>query len=99
MGSLRGLWRKMIKRVFKPASGNTHEKNFLRSIIRWSMWLAAPLLASLTVFEAQIPASNAQSLQRTPELKSYPQALVQSGDALFQQNCSFCHGRNAGGGA
>jgi len=30
--------------------------------------------------------------------KSYPLALVQSGGSLFQQNCSFCHGRDAGGG-
>ena len=30
--------------------------------------------------------------------KSYPPALVQSGRNLFRQDCSFCHGRDAGGG-
>ena len=30
--------------------------------------------------------------------KSYPPALVQSGSDLFRQDCSFCHGRDAGGG-
>jgi len=30
--------------------------------------------------------------------KSYPLALVQSGRDLFRQDCSFCHGRDAGGG-
>jgi cytochrome c oxidase cbb3-type subunit III len=29
---------------------------------------------------------------------TYPPALVDSGKALFGQNCSFCHGRDAGGG-
>ena len=30
--------------------------------------------------------------------KTYPPELVQSGAALFRQDCSFCHGRDAGGG-
>lgn len=30
--------------------------------------------------------------------KSYSPDLVTSGGALFRQNCSFCHGRDAGGG-
>jgi len=30
--------------------------------------------------------------------KNYPAELVQQGTALFRQNCSFCHGRDAGGG-
>lgn len=28
----------------------------------------------------------------------YPAELVKKGGALFRQNCSFCHGRDAGGG-
>jgi cytochrome c oxidase cbb3-type subunit 3 len=28
----------------------------------------------------------------------YPPALVESGSALFRRDCSFCHGRDAGGG-
>ena len=30
--------------------------------------------------------------------KSYPAELVQKGATVFRQNCSFCHGRDAGGG-
>ena len=30
--------------------------------------------------------------------KTYPPDLVQKGAAIFRQDCSFCHGRNAGGG-
>jgi cytochrome c oxidase cbb3-type subunit 3 len=30
--------------------------------------------------------------------KNYPADLVQKGGAVFRQNCSFCHGRDAGGG-
>jgi cytochrome c oxidase cbb3-type subunit 3 len=30
--------------------------------------------------------------------KKYPPDLVQKGAALFRQDCSFCHGRDAGGG-
>jgi len=30
--------------------------------------------------------------------KIYPADLVQKGGAVFRQNCSFCHGRDAGGG-
>jgi len=29
---------------------------------------------------------------------SYPPDLVESGRSLFRQDCSFCHGRDAGGG-
>jgi cytochrome c oxidase cbb3-type subunit 3 len=29
---------------------------------------------------------------------AYSPALVEQGKALFQQNCAFCHGRDAGGG-
>ena len=34
----------------------------------------------------------------TDENGSYPDSLVQSGSALFRQDCAFCHGRSAGGG-
>jgi cytochrome c oxidase cbb3-type subunit 3 len=30
--------------------------------------------------------------------KSYAPELIESGRALFRQDCSFCHGRDAGGG-
>jgi cytochrome c oxidase cbb3-type subunit 3 len=76
---------------------------FPRSVSRWSIWLAAPLFVSLAVSRAQTPSSGTRVPQGTgqssaPARKSYPLALIQSGDSLFQQNCSFCHGRDAGGG-
>jgi cytochrome c oxidase cbb3-type subunit 3 len=76
---------------------------FPRSVSRWSIWLAAPLFVSLAVSRAQTPTSGTRVPQGTgqssaPARKSYPLALIQSGDSLFQQNCSFCHGRDAGGG-
>jgi cytochrome c oxidase cbb3-type subunit 3 len=46
------------------------------------------LLSGFAVTAAQTPS--------TP--KPYPPELVQSGGALFRQDCSFCHGRDAGGG-
>jgi cytochrome c oxidase cbb3-type subunit III len=35
---------------------------------------------------------------KTATLQVYPPALVKSGEAVYQQNCTFCHGRDAGGG-
>jgi cytochrome c oxidase cbb3-type subunit 3 len=62
----------------------------------------APLSVSLAVSGAQSTTSSEQASQgtrqsTTPVRKSYATVLVQNGDALFQQNCSFCHGRDAGG--
>ena len=76
--------------------------NFLRSSLPWSVLLAVSLLASLGVSPAQTPASSAPAPSGTEKnatvRKSYPPALVQSGASLFRQDCSFCHGRDAGGG-
>jgi len=44
----------------------------------------------------QTPSRIRQGAAHAPQ--SYPPALVQDGGSLFQQNCSFCHGRDAGGG-
>lgn len=46
------------------------------------------------------PATQAPSIKRQ-EIKAaptYPAAQVDAGNALFQRDCSFCHGRDAGGG-
>jgi len=77
--------------------------NFLRSIVRWSVMLSAPVLVSLAISAAQTttPGPKARSSVRQPgtlATKSYPSALVQSGSSLFRQDCSFCHGHDAGGG-
>jgi len=75
----------------------------LRSTLRWNVWLAAVLFATLTVSAAQTPNRGSQApgavKQNAPAArKSYPPALIQSGRDLFRQDCSFCHGRDAGGG-
>jgi cytochrome c oxidase cbb3-type subunit 3 len=77
---------------------------FLRSVLRSIIWLTAPLLLGLALSGAQTPSASASAPQGTEESnalprKSYPVDEVQSGDLLFQQNCSFCHGRDASGGA
>lgn len=49
---------------------------------------------------AQNPPGKPQPAENQPqaETKSYPAELVRSGAALFRQDCSFCHGRDATGG-
>jgi cytochrome c oxidase cbb3-type subunit III len=51
----------------------------------------------------QTPTVNPQAPRgvgqtETVEAQPYPPALVESGGLLFRQDCSFCHGRDAGGG-
>jgi cytochrome c oxidase cbb3-type subunit 3 len=57
----------------------------------------------LSVAAAQTPAPTPQAgiqvQQSAPAAaKTYPPELVESGAALFRQDCSFCHGRDATGG-
>ena len=62
------------------------------------------LLLLLSVFAAtQTTSHHAQSSastkqHSTPGKRNYPASLVQQGAALFRQDCSFCHGRDATGG-
>jgi cytochrome c oxidase cbb3-type subunit 3 len=74
--------------------------NFLRSSAHCSLWLAALFLVGIPVAGGQTPGhkptSGGGSGSGVP--KSYPPNLVQSGSSLFRQDCSFCHGRDAGGG-
>jgi cytochrome c oxidase cbb3-type subunit 3 len=76
--------------------------NFLRCL-RWSILWAGLLLGSLAISAAQEPTPGSQGpgavkSSDTVARKSYPPALIQSGRDLFRQDCSFCHGRDAGGG-
>jgi cytochrome c oxidase cbb3-type subunit III len=75
---------------------------FLRSILRRLPVLAVALFASVAVSAAQAPAPPAQAPAAgktvTVVRKSYPPDLIRSGRDLFRQDCSFCHGRDAGGG-
>jgi cytochrome c oxidase cbb3-type subunit III len=77
--------------------------NFLRSAWCWNLLLGALVLVSLGAAAAQepapsTPAAGAGKQSATPARKSYPPSLIQSGRDLFRQDCSFCHGRDAGGG-
>jgi cytochrome c oxidase cbb3-type subunit 3 len=60
-----------------------------------SALLASVCLAGLSVCAAQAPTATKPP---APARKTYPADLVQSGAAQFRQDCSFCHGRDAGGG-
>jgi cytochrome c oxidase cbb3-type subunit 3 len=66
------------------------------------MLLAAPFLLTLAIAAAQEPSPAAQAPSAAkpvaPVPKSYPQSQVQAGRDIFRQDCSFCHGRDAGGG-
>ncbi|HEY3974130.1 MAG TPA: c-type cytochrome [Candidatus Sulfotelmatobacter sp.] len=73
----------------------------LRSSLHWNAPLAALLLLSLATAQNPTPSTPAGSKIKpieAPASQTYPSDLVQSGAALFRQDCSFCHGRDAGGG-
>jgi cytochrome c oxidase cbb3-type subunit 3 len=76
--------------------------NSLFSIRRGSALLAATWLISVVVSAAQtstdIKQSDTGAKQNPVASKSYSPDLVLQGSALFRQDCSFCHGRDAGGG-
>jgi cytochrome c oxidase cbb3-type subunit III len=89
--------------------GTFNGMNFLQSALHWSARLAALFLVGLAVSAAQTPTQTRTPSQTAPTPsgarkasalapKSYPPALVESGSALFRKDCSFCHGRDAGGG-
>src|SRR5579871_1165052 len=61
------------------------------------------LLILISVATSQTPATSSKTPrvsehQNAPARKAYPQDLIDSGNSLFQQNCAFCHGRDATGG-
>src|SRR5271170_1764864 len=83
--------------------GILYGRNYLCSALHWSVLLAALFLLNISVSAAQTstpgaPARSGVSQSSTQVPKSYPPVLVQSGKSLFQQDCSFCHGKDAGGG-
>lgn len=80
---------------------------FLRSISCGSILLSGALFVNPGMVVAQqaapaasVPAAPAASADTpaVPAHKTYPPDLVKSGRDLFRQDCSFCHGRDAGGG-
>jgi cytochrome c oxidase cbb3-type subunit 3 len=75
--------------------------NFLRLTLCWAAILALLLALSLAVAQTTTPRSQAGSKIKQSSAaasKSYSPELVRRGSALFRQDCSFCHGRDAGGG-
>jgi cytochrome c oxidase cbb3-type subunit 3 len=73
--------------------------NFLRAVRHSGP--SALLFMSLAFSAAQTPANNKPVSgveQIAAAAKAYSPDLVQQGRALFRKDCSFCHGRDAGGG-
>jgi len=57
--------------------------------------------ASIAWGQSKKPAVETPSVVRQnakPAVQGFPPAQVENGQALFLQNCAFCHGRDAGGG-
>src|SRR5271168_4981107 len=76
--------------------------NSLHSTCRRGAVLATLCLVGVAISTAQTPVAGTQPAagikQKPAAVKTYPTELVQQGSALFRQDCSFCHGRDAGGG-
>jgi len=76
--------------------------NSLHSTCHRSTVLATLCLVGVAISTAQTPVAGTQPAagikQKPAAVKTYPTELVQQGSALFRKDCSFCHGRDAGGG-
>ena len=67
--------------------------------LRFSLLLAASCLLTIGKASAQTTTHKPQPSKASPSAeKTYSSELVQKGKTLFQQDCSFCHGRDATGG-
>ena len=77
---------------------------FLTNPVRYRLRLGIVSAAALLVGECfaaqQNSAKAAPSREKNPKIavQTFSPALVENGQALFLQNCAFCHGRDAGGG-
>jgi cytochrome c oxidase cbb3-type subunit 3 len=60
--------------------------------------LLLSLFAAAQTATHKTPKPTDVTTRSSGESKSYPASLVQQGAALFRQDCSFCHGRDATGG-
>jgi cytochrome c oxidase cbb3-type subunit III len=75
----------------------THFPRFLRH----NFLFILPCLLSVATAQNPASAPHAASNSKSGTAnahKTYSAELVQKGNDLFRQNCSFCHGRDAGGG-
>lgn len=59
---------------------------------------ALPLLATGLLLAAPLPAQTGVRQAASTQNKVAPKELIESGKTLFQQQCGFCHGRDAAGG-
>jgi cytochrome c oxidase cbb3-type subunit 3 len=80
--------------------------NYLRCALRGRRILqVSSVLAMVTFAYAQNPSAGISRSKGSvgsqgplPVHESYTHSVIESGGALFQQNCAFCHGKDAGGG-
>lgn len=68
--------------------------------LRFSLFLAASCLLTIETSAAQTTTHKPQPSKAgsASAAHTYSPELVQKGKTLFQQDCSFCHGRDATGG-
>jgi len=70
---------------------------------RFSLLISPIFVICIALSAAQTTPAKPQrsTASKSPAVaaaKKYPAELVQQGRAVFRQNCSFCHGRDAAGG-
>jgi cytochrome c oxidase cbb3-type subunit III len=84
----------------KLRSSDFAKMKTLRSALVWSVPFTAAISLAIAVAQtpAQKPQPGAEVKENAPAPKSYPADLILNGRSLFRQDCSFCHGRDAGGG-
>jgi cytochrome c oxidase cbb3-type subunit III len=72
---------------------------FLQATRHGSVFVAAFWVVSLATAHAQANKPSPSKVEQiTAAARSYAPEIVQQGKALFRKDCSFCHGRDAGGG-
>lgn len=71
---------------------------FPRSFCATILLLLLSVFATAQTTSHNTPNSTSAKPRSTGASKSYPASLVEQGAALFRQDCSFCHGRDATGG-
>jgi cytochrome c oxidase cbb3-type subunit III len=104
---MRSFWIRFKCGV--PFSAMMLRDTFLQRKLVWAAVLAggvaiAAAQSQNNAGQVQQPAQNQAQQPSVQKQEALPAAqppsseLVESGRSLFQQNCAFCHGRDAGGG-
>jgi len=78
---------------------------FDRCFLRWNMvfhasalFAGAALVTAVGYGQAPAAASTVGAQGALPVHAKFSATSIESGTSLFQQNCAFCHGKDAGGG-